>query len=227
MQGFALRQLRRAAHHEPQLRRLVHDLVERDPGEVGELQLDDRAQPGQGSADAAAHEPPGSADGLSWEPFSPDAVSRYRATGRPVFVDFTAAWCVSCKVNESLVFSSEEVRQRLRDLHMVLLKADWTNQDPIITQTLAQFGRSGVPLYVIYPKETEAPPVQLPEGRGREQVAVAEDLVDDVRLGRVERHRGVAEAGELDSAPLLCGGPGVAPQLSGDVPPVLVFRPAA
>jgi thiol:disulfide interchange protein len=111
---------------------------------------------------AQAHALPG--DGvLQWERWSDAAVAEARAAGKPVFVDFTAAWCVSCKVNESLVFGSSEVRDRIASLGMVLLKADWTSQDPTITKALASFGRSGVPLYVIYPKDKDAPPVQLPE----------------------------------------------------------------
>ena len=89
-------------------------------------------------------------DGLAWEPFSPATVAEYRAQGRPIFIDFTAAWCVSCQVNELMVFRSEEVRATLKERGFALLKADWTNHDPIITQTLASFGRNGVPFYVIY-----------------------------------------------------------------------------
>jgi thiol:disulfide interchange protein DsbD len=102
-------------------------------------------------------------DGLAWEEFSPDKVAAYRAQGRPIFIDFTAAWCVSCQVNELMVFRSEAVRAALTARGFALLKADWTNHDPIITQTLASFGRNGVPFYVIYGKGQSAPPVQLPE----------------------------------------------------------------
>jgi thiol:disulfide interchange protein len=102
-------------------------------------------------------------DGLAWEQFSPDKVAAYRAQGRPIFIDFTAAWCVSCQVNELMVFRSEAVRAALKTRGFALLKADWTNHDPIITQTLAAFGRNGVPFYVIYGKGQNAPAVQLPE----------------------------------------------------------------
>jgi thiol:disulfide interchange protein/DsbC/DsbD-like thiol-disulfide interchange protein len=101
--------------------------------------------------------------GLAWEKFSPEKVAEYQKQGRPVFVDFTAAWCVSCQINEALVFHSDEVKVKLKELNVALLKGDWTNQDPIITQTLAQFGRDGVPFYLIYPKGEDTPAVPLPE----------------------------------------------------------------
>jgi thiol:disulfide interchange protein len=102
-------------------------------------------------------------NGLAWEPFSPATVAAYRAQGRPIFIDFTAAWCVSCQVNELMVFRSDEVRAALKARGFALLKADWTNHDPIITQTLAAFGRNGVPFYVIYGKGEQSPAVTLPE----------------------------------------------------------------
>jgi thiol:disulfide interchange protein DsbD len=102
-------------------------------------------------------------DGLAWEPFSPEAVAEYRAQGRPIFIDFTAAWCVSCQVNELMVFRSEDVRAALKARGFALLKADWTNHDPIITQTLASFGRNGVPFYVMYGRGKNSPAVPLPE----------------------------------------------------------------
>ncbi|MFO0575457.1 MAG: protein-disulfide reductase DsbD family protein [Polyangia bacterium] len=98
-----------------------------------------------------------------WQPFSPELVERYRAAGTPVFVDFTAAWCVSCKVNERLVLSAPAVQARFKELGVALLKADWTRADPVITDALRSFGRSGVPCYVLYGRDPTAPPVTLPE----------------------------------------------------------------
>ncbi|MEY2413821.1 MAG: hypothetical protein QOD84_2427 [Acidobacteriaceae bacterium] len=100
---------------------------------------------------------------IQWEAFSPERVEQYRSQGRPVFVDFTAAWCLACQVNERAVFASSDVRRILRSKDVVLLKADWTSQDPVITKTLASFGRSGVPFYLLYGKNPNAPPAQLPE----------------------------------------------------------------
>jgi thiol:disulfide interchange protein len=101
--------------------------------------------------------------GLNWEKFSPEKVAEYQAKGEPVFVDFTAAWCVSCQVNELLVFQSDAVKDKLKALGFHLMKADWTNEDPVITKTLASFNRNGVPFYLIYGKGKNTPAVQLPE----------------------------------------------------------------
>ncbi|MDP9160835.1 MAG: thioredoxin family protein [Acidobacteriota bacterium] len=100
---------------------------------------------------------------IQWEAFSPERVEQYRSQGRPVFVDFTAAWCLACQVNERAVFGSSDVRRILRSKDVVLLKADWTSQDPVITKTLASFGRTGVPFYLLYGKNPNDPPAQLPE----------------------------------------------------------------
>jgi thiol:disulfide interchange protein len=110
------------------------------------------------SALAISHE-----GGMTWEKFSPEKLAEYRSKGEPVFVDFTAAWCVSCQVNELLVFQSEAVKEKMRALGFHLMKGDWTNEDPIITQTLASFNRNGVPFYLIYGKGKNTPAVQLPE----------------------------------------------------------------
>ncbi|MEN9280899.1 MAG: thioredoxin family protein, partial [Gloeomargarita sp. DG_1_4_bins_134] len=76
-------------------------------------------------------------------------------------VNFTAAWCVSCQVNERLVLSQAAVQQAFRQRGITLLKADWTRRNPEITQVLQGFGRSGVPLYVLYPGGNQ-PPVVWP-----------------------------------------------------------------
>ena len=97
-----------------------------------------------------------------WEPWSQDAVSKYQAQGRPVFVDFTASWCLGCQVNERVVLSQPEVKQALQSANVALLKADWTRHDEAITQALAALDRSGVPAYALYaPGQSE--PQMLPE----------------------------------------------------------------
>jgi thiol:disulfide interchange protein DsbD len=114
----------------------------------------------------ARSESPGSrlpAPGSVWQPFTPALVSQSRAQGKPVFIDFTASWCLSCQVNERLILNRADVQQRLHDSGAVLLRADWTNQDPDITQTLATLGRSGVPTYALYPADPNAPAHVLPE----------------------------------------------------------------
>ena len=97
-----------------------------------------------------------------WEPWSANAVSRYEALGRPVFVDFTASWCLSCQVNERIALSQPEVQKAFADANVALLKADWTQHDEAIGDTLAALGRSGVPAYVLY-IPGEASPRLLPE----------------------------------------------------------------
>ena len=67
-----------------------------------------------------------------------------------MFLDFTAAWCLTCKANELVAFRSEEVRDSFRELGIVPMKADWTTRNPEITRALAEFGRTGVPLYVYF-----------------------------------------------------------------------------
>jgi thiol:disulfide interchange protein/DsbC/DsbD-like thiol-disulfide interchange protein len=97
-----------------------------------------------------------------WQPWSVDAVTRYQSQGRPVFVDFTAAWCLSCQVNERVALSRPEVQKAFSDLNVVLMRADWTRYDDNITRALNSFGRSGVPTYALYfPGESQ--PRLLPE----------------------------------------------------------------
>ena len=83
------------------------------------------------------------------------------AQGRAVFVDFTAAWCVSCQVNKKLVLDTESGRQAFAKAGVALMRADWTNRDPRITQALAELGRSGVPVYVLH--RPGKAPLLLPE----------------------------------------------------------------
>ncbi len=86
-----------------------------------------------------------------------------QAAGKPVFIDFTAAWCLSCQVNERLVLKSAEVQEQFRSHDVVLLRADWTQYDDAITRELASVGRSGVPTYVLYPATKGAKADVLPE----------------------------------------------------------------
>ena len=100
---------------------------------------------------------------LNWEPFSPERVAEVRGEGKPLLIDFTAAWCLSCKVNERVAFGSSDVQDKLDKLEVVTMKADWTSRDERITQALAKFGRNSVPLYVLYTGKSDQPPVVLPE----------------------------------------------------------------
>ena len=96
------------------------------------------------------------------EPFSPTRLAALRSEGRAVFVNMTAAWCVTCLVNERVAISTERVQQAFAAHHVAYLKGDWTRQDPSISAFLREYGRDGVPLYVYYPPH-EGKPVVLPQ----------------------------------------------------------------
>jgi thiol:disulfide interchange protein DsbD len=100
--------------------------------------------------------------GIAWEEFSSAKLHDLRSSGKPVFIDFTAAWCLSCQVNERVAFSSEQVQDQFRALDIVPLKADWTHRSDDITQALAAFGRNSVPLYVLYGPGVIGDPIILP-----------------------------------------------------------------
>ncbi|PYJ30830.1 MAG: thiol:disulfide interchange protein [Verrucomicrobia bacterium] len=97
-----------------------------------------------------------------WQAFTPERLQEELKQGRVVFVDFTAAWCLTCKFNEASVLESAEVREAFQRHGIVKLKADWTNGDPVITKLLQHFGRPGVPLYVLYLGKNEEP-IVFPE----------------------------------------------------------------
>jgi thiol:disulfide interchange protein DsbD len=97
-----------------------------------------------------------------WQAFTPERLQAELEQGHTVFVDFTAAWCLTCKFNEANVLEAQDVKDAFQRHGIVKLKADWTNGDPAITKLLRQFGRPGVPLYVLYPAKNEEP-VVFPE----------------------------------------------------------------
>jgi len=121
----------------------------------------------------------------TWQPWSQQAVTDARAQGRPVFVDFTAAWCLSCQFNERTVLNSKPVQSAMESAKVVRLRADWTHYDATITDALGQLGRSGVPTYVIYSGSPNAPPDVLPE-------ALTQSTVLDA-LSKVQTQRAAAK----------------------------------
>lgn len=99
---------------------------------------------------------------LQWQDWSSDELGRVLASGRPVFIDFTAAWCITCQVNKRLVLQSEAVIKAFNRANVVVMQADWTTRDARITAELARHGRNGVPLYLLYRPDGRSPQV-LPE----------------------------------------------------------------
>ncbi len=103
------------------------------------------------------------ADGMPWVPYSEAELQRLLAEGKPVFVDFTADWCITCKFNLRTAIDTKAVRAAFEKLGIVPMLADWTNSNPEITKKLAQFDRVGVPFYLFYPAGRPDDPVILPE----------------------------------------------------------------
>jgi thiol:disulfide interchange protein DsbD len=114
----------------------------------------------QGTQQVASHGGGGTA---AWEPFSVAALETAVAEGHTVFVDFTAAWCTTCKVNEKTVIMTEPVLSKIEELGVKTFVGDWTNRDEEITRVLRQFGRSGVPFYAVFPAGRIDSPIVLPE----------------------------------------------------------------
>ena len=106
-------------------------------------------------------------ESLTAEPYSPERLAELRAEGRPVFVNYTAAWCVSCQVNDRVALSTRAVVAAMRSNNVAYLKADWTKRDPQIAAELARYGRAGVPLYLVFGASGGEPailPALLTEG---------------------------------------------------------------
>jgi thiol:disulfide interchange protein DsbD len=116
---------------------------------------------------AAAHAGGGTASAApldEWQPYDAARLVELSAAGRPVLVNFTAAWCLTCLVNERNAFADGAVQEVFRRKNVILMKGDWTNRDPAIARALAAFGRGGVPLYLIYnAKPGSKEPVVLPQ----------------------------------------------------------------
>jgi len=101
-------------------------------------------------------------DGIQWRRWSPVRIQQARAQGRPVFVDFTAKWCVTCNLNKNTSIEIDSVRKKLKEINALPLLGDYTAFPPEITEELQRFGRAAVPLVLVYPKDPSKPPVELP-----------------------------------------------------------------
>lgn len=109
----------------------------------------------------------------NWEAYSDERLQSLLAEGKPVFLNFTASWCISCLVNERVALSTDTVKKQFEQQGIVYLKGDWTNKDPQITAFLKKFKRSGVPLYVFYPAGQADSPKELPQILTRDLVVSA------------------------------------------------------
>ncbi len=106
-----------------------------------------------------AHRP----GGREWVPFSPRKLESMVRGGKTVFLDFTAAWCLTCKANEKAVIDTDAVNAKFDELKVVTMVGDWTQRDPEISKMLRKYGRSGVPFYAVFPAGRPDEPIVLPE----------------------------------------------------------------
>jgi thiol:disulfide interchange protein DsbD len=98
-----------------------------------------------------------------WQAYSPELVASLRSEGRPIFINLTADWCLTCLANERIALHTEEVEQLFDELNVATIKGDWTNTDPTITELLRDYGRSGVPLYLWFPANSSEKAIILPQ----------------------------------------------------------------
>jgi Thiol:disulfide interchange protein len=119
-----------------------------------------------------------SADGIAWEAWSPEAVTKAQEAGRPVLVDFTADWCLTCQANKKFALEVDSVRAKLQEMNVLSLLGDYTLLPKAMRTELNRYGRDGVPLVLIFPGKPGAPPEVLPE-----------TLTPGIVLGALERAR--------------------------------------
>jgi thiol:disulfide interchange protein DsbD len=112
-------------------------------------------------------------------PWSEEEVANLRGAGKPVFVDVTADWCITCKANEAAVLLTDDMTQAFADYDVAYVVADWTNEDPAIAVLLEQHGRNGIPLYLMYPADPTAEPLILPQLLTKQTVLDALEAVSD------------------------------------------------
>lgn len=105
----------------------------------------------------------GKEDNGLWQAYTPSALEQARSEGKPVFINLTADWCITCLANERVALGTDEVEAALEELGVVTLKGDWTNHDATITALLSEYGRSGVPLYLWFPEGHQGKGIVLPQ----------------------------------------------------------------
>jgi len=111
-----------------------------------------------------AMQPDGARAETAWQPYDAARVAELNAAGKPILINFTASWCLTCLINERNAFADGAVQDMLRAKGVTLMKGDWTNRDPEITRALRTYGRAGVPLYVVYnAKPGSSAPLLLPQ----------------------------------------------------------------
>lgn len=129
------------------------------------------------TAATVAEAGPAAPGGVSWQPFSQAKLDAARAEGKPVFIDFTADWCITCKVNERVALADQSVKDAFLSQGIVAMRGDWTRRDGEITRILEANGRGGVPLYLFYGKGAGDKPVILP------QILTADGVLNSVKGG--------------------------------------------
>ncbi|MEE8056253.1 MAG: protein-disulfide reductase DsbD [Pseudomonadales bacterium] len=133
--------------------------------------------------------PPGLDGNQQWVAYSPETLHQLRQQGKPVFINITADWCITCLANEKIALSSDRFTQALSDAGMIYMKGDWTNHDPEITALLRQYGRNGIPLYLAYPADLNSPEIILP------QILTTDRVIDAITT--VTQTRELAENTQL------------------------------
>lgn len=119
-----------------------------------------------------------------WHSYSPKALAEAREQGKPVLINLTADWCITCLANERVALGTEEVENLLKTKNITTLKGDWTNRDPEITKLLSEYGRSGVPLYLWIPAGHKGKAIVLPQLLSKS--LLVETLSGDIESGEVE-----------------------------------------
>jgi thiol:disulfide interchange protein len=107
---------------------------------------------------------PNEPGGIQWKRWKPEAVAKARADGHPVLIDFTAKWCVTCRVNKSTSIEVDAVKEKLKQMNAKAFLADYSRYDPKVGDGIRSYGRAAVPLVVVLPADPSAPPILLPEG---------------------------------------------------------------